>query len=861
MLHLRGSRIALLAITLLTGLASSSLSVANEEAHPELNQPFDGTPNYSRTRHVDFTHLRIMCSFNEEEESVTGQVFHFFKALRDDVKTITLDAIDMTFDKVQDGKQRDLEHRVFSDRIEIDLIEPLAADASAIIGLSYKAYPKKGLYFIRPIAEYPDRPRQIWTQGEPHEARHWIPCFDSPDERITSEVIATVPYPLEVLSNGILKQVIERQDSKRTYHWVCEYSHVSYLITMAAGEYQKLEDTWQGIFITSWYYPGDESRAALSFDLTADMMEFFSDRFGRYPYDVYNQIVVRDFIAGGMENTSATTLNDRTLHDEDDEPHTSSQGLVAHELAHQWFGNLITCRDWSHIWLNESFATFCATYYTEAAMGRPEAQMERLSQAKSYLREDARYRRPMVCATYHDPWDVFDSHSYPKGARILEMLRQHLGDATFIRGVRNYLRKHRQQSVVTEQFRVAMEEATGEALGRFFDDWIYKGGHPEVQVRQSYDPKSGSLTLKVQQIQEVDDLTPLHHFPVTIGIYDANGKAEVKAVQVNAQEQTFSFDAKTRPAFVRFDHRSVMLMELDHQKPNAEWIAQLQKDPDTLGRVFAARNLGELLAASPNEEIKQALIDALGAEEFWGVRREIARALAHSSDRASGVALESCLANDADKRVREAAAQSLGSAGHNESAAALESAFGQASSSDWIRAACLESHEKHGGKESIPFALRALEVPSHRERVRKVAVDILENHEHRDALPQLLALAQPGAPRDIRPRAMRAIAKLGSSNEQVRDALIAQLADPHRATRKAVFRALGILGGEAAKKALEARRPLEDREDLRKALDDALATIGNPETVEALSEELKELKKKNEELEDRLRALEESKPK
>src|SRR5690606_4330403 len=224
----------------------------------------------------------------------------------------------------------------------------------------------------------------------------------------------------------------------------------------------------------------------VSFGETVKMMAFFSEAFGRYPWPKYDQIVVHEFVAGGMENTSATILTDRTLHALADEPHQSSRGLVAHELAHQWFGDLVTCRDWADLWLNESFATFCEAYYTEHAHGRDEAQMVRLGDAQAYFREAESYRRPISCRTYRTPNAIFDSHTYPKGGLVLELLRDRLGDAAFRRATRSYLEAHAFQSVEAAQFERAIEESAGTSLGQFFHQWIHRGGHPEISVRERY---------------------------------------------------------------------------------------------------------------------------------------------------------------------------------------------------------------------------------------------------------------------------------------------------------------------------------------------------------------------------------------
>src|SRR5690606_30627387 len=239
-----------------------------------------------------------------------------------------------------------------------------------------------------------------------------------------------------------------------------------------------------------------------------------------------------------------------------------------HELAHQWFGDLVTCRDWADLWLNESFATFCEAYYTEHAHGRDEAQMVRLGDAQAYFREAESYRRPISCRTYRTPNAIFDSHTYPKGGLVLELLRDRLGDAAFRRATRSYLEAHAFQSVEAAQFERAIEESAGTSLGQFFHQWIHRGGHPEISVRERYDPERRRLTLDVEQTQKVDEVTPLFHFPVEIGIYFSGSETRIETIEVTKAQETFSFDVPVRPSFVRFDRRSVnLLVKLDHDKP------------------------------------------------------------------------------------------------------------------------------------------------------------------------------------------------------------------------------------------------------------------------------------------------------
>lgn len=815
--------------------------------------PFDGPVQHARVSPVDYLHLRLECHFDWTDESVTGRVAHFFKSRVDGLCTITLDAVDLTVIEATDLDNRPLVTRVTPEHIEVDLPAPLATGASGAVFVRYRAQPRKGLYFVQPDPHYPERPRQVWTQGEPHEARHWYPCFDAPSERLTSEMIATVPYPLMAISNGLLKQVKEFDHGDhidRLYHWVCEVNHVNYLISLVVGEYETIEDRWEGITIESHHYPGDRRRAELSFLQTGDMMQFFSERFGRYPYDAYRQTVVHDFHWGGMENIMATTLSDRTLHDEQHEPDTSSRGLVAHELAHQWFGNYVTCRDWSHIWLNESFATFCEALYDEAYLGQPDAQMVRLAQARAYTGEAQRYHRPLVCCTYRDPEDMFDTHSYEKGARVVEMLRRHLGDEAFFRGLRHYLVEHRWQSVETDQLRRALEEATGVALGRFFDDWVLRPGHPVVTARQRHDAGNGTLELEIEQRQ---DGAP-YRLPLEIAIHTGVGEPILQKVVVQDRRHTITIPCPVAPRFVRLDRNSTLLWQLTHDQPRSAWLAQLVDDPDVLGRVFAAEELGRQAAASGDEEVVGRLAAALAAEPFWGVRREIAAALGASGRAGAVAALATCLADEPDSRVRTAAAKALGKLGNPKALTSLAQAFA-GDGSDWVREAALRSHHELAAGETVALARAALEVASHAERVRVAGVEILERERHLASLGALRALAAPGAPRRARLRALEALGRLGSGDADTLAALCAQVDDPHTPTRRKVLEALGELGGDRAREALTERRGRERDPDTIEALESALARMERPDSVEKLGAELEELRRRQRALEEQLEEL------
>jgi aminopeptidase N len=323
----------------------------------------------------------------------------------------------------------------------------------------------------------------VWTQNEPEYAQYWFPCIDSPTDRLISETLVTVPDGFVVLSNGALQGKQKNADGTLTWHWAQKRSHVAYLISVVAGDFEALEQKWGDIPIVSYVPRGRLADAPRSFEKTPEMMRLFSEKIGyRYPWEKYAQICVDEYMWGGMEHTSATTLNLGTLHDERAHLDVSSDNLVSHELAHQWWGDLLTCKDWGELWLNESFATYFATLWTEHDLGNDEAAWERHEEAESYLDEDKRYRRPIVSYRYDNPNAMFDNHSYPKGGRVLHMLRFELGDERFWRSLNRYCTVNQYRTVETADLRTAVEESTGQGMTWFFDQWLYHGGHPEFEV-------------------------------------------------------------------------------------------------------------------------------------------------------------------------------------------------------------------------------------------------------------------------------------------------------------------------------------------------------------------------------------------
>jgi aminopeptidase N len=827
---------------------------------PPRSEKFAGKPREAPSRDFDFQHLKLECSFDWEERRVDGTVTHTAVALRGGVRRVVLDAVDIEVLSVEGDDGRRLGFESFPARLVIDLGRPCRRGDKVRFTVAYRARPRLGIYFFEPDAAYPMAPRQLWSQGECEEARHWIPLFDHPIDKVTSEIVVAAPRPLTAVSNGKLLSVSERE-ADRIFHWRQDKPHSTYLITLVLGEFALWQDTWKGIPLTAYVEPRFAERAERSFALTADMMEFFSTRTGYpYPWDKYDQVCVHGFNFGGMENTSATTLTDRTLHDERAALDHSSLGLVAHELAHQWFGNLVTCRDWGDIWLNESFATFWANLYREHREGWDEALYERWEDGNEYLEEDRqRYRRRLSVQSYHSPEDVFDRHAYPKGGRILNMLRYVLGDEAFFAGTKLYLERHAFQAVETADFRRAMEDASGHSLGWFFAQWVHSGGHPVYRIASSWDETGRTLQVEIEQKQKVDDLTPLFRMPVVIEATTPAGKASHR-IWVERQKEVFSLPLAERPRLVRFDPGDWILKEVELEKSQEELLYQLEHDEDMLGRLAAAEALA---AFGGSLKARKALVSRLRSEPFWGVRRAIALSLGklEGEDALSG--LLEAFASEPKSSVRREILASLKKGG-GEKAAELASRALASDPSYQVAAEALRLLGAIDPDRAYEKSLEALERDSHLDVIRSAAIETLARGKHEGdrralVLERIEKLAAPGNGPAARTSALGALAQIGKGSDVALERLTAALEDRLLHVRWSAIEGLAQLGDRRGLEALAARRQREVGSIFRntvEAIDRAMARINGEGDVEELRKALESLRRSKEELEERLSNLE-----
>jgi len=703
----------------------------------------DDGVHYAPDRPADVKHVKLVFSLDFENETISGTAYTTFSALYDEVKTITFDAVELHIEGVTLDDAQKLQYSSDGKKLVVTLDRPYQYGEVFTVAVTYNAKPRTGLHFIKPAAEDPTRPVQAWTFGQPRYHSNWFPCHDSPNDRATTEIIVTVPAQFLTVSNGKLLSVTDNGATK-THHWRQDVPHAAYLVSLVVGDFAVIEDHLdksgdysKDIPVTYYVRPDRKDDARLYLGQTPEMMRFFSEYTGvEYAYPKYDQTVV-ELYTGAMEHTTATTHSFMLLMDKRAALDVDFVPVVAHELAHQWFGDLVTCRDWANGWLNEGFATYFEELWGEHDKGVDHFKNSMLGVKHGYLEEDEHYRRPIVYHVYHDRgFELFDGHMYNKGAWVLHMLRHQLGEAAFRRAVKTYLERYREREVITSDLERTFEEVTGYSLAQFFQQWVYQGGYPAFEVNYSWDNEHSMAKVKVKQTQHVDELTPCFVTPVdlafTIPTSDEAAKdentTETRTVRMRVMvgedgymgqvEQSFYVPLEREPIMIRFDPDGWLLKTLKFERSARMLRYQLAHDPDVLGRIEAAEALGE----QEDEESLKALASSLFNDAFWGVRVAAAEALGTiGSEKAQDVLLQGLQEMDATQfsRVRAAIASTLGRFQApaqldlaQRSAQALSALLEQGDVSYRVESAAAEALGKTRVEGSVDQLVKVLERPS-----------------------------------------------------------------------------------------------------------------------------------------------------
>ncbi len=806
----------------------------------------DYRPVYPRDPRFRISHYRLKLGFDLVARAVEGVADITVKA---DGGLVELDGYDLEIKNVQGPGPTS-----YSYDGRVLLIKTLAGQEHQI-SVFYRARPRAGLYFILPDEKYPDRISVIYSQGEPEYHRHWMPIYDYPNMKFTTELIARVPRDFTVISNGDL---VGRKDvgDAVEWHYRMNKPHSPYLISLVAGLLEGVEETAGDVKLLYYVPKGMKDLVRNSFSKTADMMKFFTVLTGvRYPFKTYTQVCVPEFIVGGMENTTAATLTDLTLHDDHAHLDFSSDPLIAHELAHQWFGDMVTCRDWSHIWLNESFATYLENLYLQRDKGDDEFVYELLNDLQSYLDEyHKRYSRPIVMRVYKYPEELFDRHAYPKGGLVLHSLKLMLGEEIFWRGIRQFLEKHAFNTADTEDLRKTLEAVSGRHLEWFFDQFVYSAGHPQLKLSYRWDERERLFKITVRQ-EQGEHSAETYDMPLEI-IVNIDSEAIPALIPLDRRETTVYLPLKAQPWHICVDPSLKLLKEVNAERPLEELINALQRCRYVVCRVEAARALGRMGGFRSVQALENAVLN----DSFWGVSATAAQALGQAGGIEARDALLRCLEKVRHPKVRRSIVDALRSFKEDEKvSSSLSRVLSDPGESYYVRAAAASSLGSIRLTDYMRSLVENLKTPSHADVITVGCLQGLAELGTEEALKTIMDHTRLGNPNTVRIGATVALAKFPGRKEVYER--IAELSkDPYDRVRQAVISAAREMVDHKLLPVLDEMAERDVNERVRRGAREVAKKIRDhlEKGVEykALKEELEKVRDENRRLVERISRLE-----
>jgi len=586
-----------------------------------------------RAHDYDVQHYRIELSLDEPTKSFDGETAITFLSTINGLSELTLDAETFTVHSVTyKGGPLAFTHQDGSLEIALGRALAMGEEATLVIGYSVTNIDVDSASFgmgenydlgFNFDPGSPTNPAIIFSLNFPEGARHWFPSFDHPSDWATHETIISVRSDYQVVANGALvSDSVDAEAGRRTVHWSQTNPQPTYLYVMVAGNHSVLDDNYGDLPLHYWVYPGDEADGRLSFAPTPRMIGFFEDAYGvEFPWVKYDQIVIPG-IGGGAESTSATVISEWTVKSADELKVETPDALIAHELAHQWWGDMVGYKDWEHMWLSESFATHAEYLYALHDLGANEAALALDQQKTAYLEEaNTKFIRPIVTNKWNRPNEMFDRHTYEKGGVVLNMFRELVGEKIFGNVLRTFLQTHAYSNATTTDFFDTVQQVTGEDYHWFFDQWLLRPGHPVLDVSHQWDNQQKVLSITINQTQDRGLGTPVYRLPIKLGI-TTNAGETIEAVWLDKEQQIFTFDVAERPLMVHFDEGDILLKEWTFRKSTEELLYQLGHDK-AMGRMWA---VGELQKRLPDPAVESALIDTSRNDPFWAVRERAAAA-------------------------------------------------------------------------------------------------------------------------------------------------------------------------------------------------------------------------------------------
>lgn len=832
-----------------------------------LPQPVTVKPGrkYARDRFVDLQHLKLDVTPDFARRMVSGTATLSFTPIAKPLANLELDAVGLTIEKVTAQGATLASHEVTDEKLVLVFQDAVAPGAGVAVSITYHVQPEHGLYFRTPEMGYKPGDTQVWSQGEAELHRFWFPCYDYPNERFTSEVICHVPEGMSVVSNGSLLSREKGAGGLSAWHWKQDKPHVNYLVALAAGFFHTMEDKAGALPLALHVPPSEKEQAVNAFRDTRAIIEFYQRETGTpFPWDKYHQVYCLDFLAGGMENTSCTFQAAGLLFRDETEQLTTLHRLDAHETAHQWFGDLVTCRDWSHLWLNEGFASYYTVLYEEQKLGRDAMLHSLWREAQSVFQ--SLDTRPTVWRDYSDPMMQFDYRVYPKGAWILHMIRARLGPELYRECIRTYLERHRNGIATTDDLLDVLEEKSGLSFDQFADQWLYHGGVPELKVDYAWDAATKLAKLAVKQTQKVSPEVLLYRveIPVRFFVKDRTAPVDFK-VTVSKTEEDFHFPLPAAPELVRVDPDYTLLAKIEFTPPPDMLKRQLSSD--VIGRMLAVRTLGGKTDAAS----VKLLADVLQRDAFHGVRSEAAKSLKKMATPEARTALAQSLAQP-DARVRRDVVDALAAFPQRE---AQETLWQQAQTekNPVILAAIIKTWSARPGDAAVSAALRQhLAAKTYGNVTASAAISALRAQDDASAVPAILQRLREdplGFDTGDFASALDAVAFLARDEKhQQRDGVLtlltAQLSSPRENLRTAAAKALGTLrdprGLALLEPLVQVRKPFLDpvHEAAEKSIAALQSQLAGPVELKNLWDRVQELQRKTEEMQ---RELEKAKKK
>lgn len=653
--------IALLGIFFSTNVAAQTETSGREKVY-----------RATHTKATELKHTKLKVNFDYQKEQMNGEEWLTASPFFYPSGELTLDAKGMLIHEValdMNGKKSPLKYDYKDDVLKITLDKTYAKNQDYTVYIKYTARPNevkqegsaaindaKGLYFINAQGKDPDMPTQIWTQGETESSSAWFPTIDKPNQKTTQEIYMTVPDKYVTLSNGILKESQKESNGLRTDHWVMDKRHSTYLFFMGVGEYAIVKDKWRNIPVDYYIEKEYEPYAKQIYGNTPEMIEFFSKRLGYdYPWAKYAQISGRDYVSGAMENTTATLHGSDILQkpgqliDEN-----TWEDTIAHELFHQWFGDLVTAESWSNLTVNESFANYSEYLWNEYKYGKDQADYHQMKDVNMYISTPGNFDKNLVRFNYDSREDVFDLVTYQKGGGILHMLRNYLGDDAFFAGMQDYLKTNEYQNAEAHQLRLSFEKVSGKDLNWFFNQWYFGSGNPKINYSYTFEPVKKQIAVIVEQTQEQP-----FQFPLAIDVYE-NGKPKRYNVWVNATaKNTFNFDVSKNADLVNINADGVLLADIKDTKTPEQYLMQFLGSKEFKSRYNALNGIKDQVGKNP---AATKLLAAAIKDPFFRTRIKALQLMDLSNPeqlKALGADVEKLAANDPKTLVQSAAIAAL----------------------------------------------------------------------------------------------------------------------------------------------------------------------------------------------------------